>query len=315
MPTILAIRDILRSFGDADYFGKGGIYMANRGIESKYVRTSDGANLHYLEAGTGPVLLMLHSWSGTAEQFHPQIAGLGERNRCIALEMRGHGDSEKVDHGYKIQRLAKDVYDVLQALELTDVVLLGHSMGCSLIWCYWDLFGPQRLRKLILVDEAPFLTSNPAWSDAERRLSGAIWDLQAALSTCNAIAGPDGESTTKQLFDGCFTKTMPNTEKTRLIESFLKLPRQYAASLLYNHCAQDWRDVIPRISLPTLIVGGRASIFPWQSQAWIHQQISGSRLEIFEEEQGGNHFMFIEQPQKFNRIVSEFIGHRDAFAA
>src|ERR1700745_1322971 len=36
MPTILAIRDILRSFGDADYFGKGGIYMANRGIESKY---------------------------------------------------------------------------------------------------------------------------------------------------------------------------------------------------------------------------------------------------------------------------------------
>jgi len=289
--------------------------MANGGIESKYVRTSDGANLHYIEAGTGPVLLMLHSWHGTAEQFRHQIEGLSERHRCIALEMRGHGDSEKVDHGYKVQRLAKDVYDVLQALELTDVVLLGHSMGSSLIWCYWDLFGPQRLGKLIFVDEPPFLTSNPTWSDAERRSSGAIWDLQGALSTCNAIAAPDGASTTRQLFNGLFTKNMANEEKSRIIESFLKLPRQHAASLLYNHCAQDWRDVIPRISLPTLIVGGRASLCPWQSQEWIHQQISGSRLEIFEEEEGGSHFMFIEQPQKFNRIVSEFIGHRDALAA
>src|SRR5712691_2094065 len=178
--------------------------MANGGIESKYVRTSDGANLHYIEAGTGPVLLMLHSWHGTAEQFRYQIDGLSERHRCIALEMRGHGDSEKVDHGYKVQRLAKDVYDVLQNLELTDVVLLGHSMGSSVIWCYWDLFGSERLRKLIFVDEPPFLTSNPVWSDEDRRSSGAIWDQQGAVNICNEIAGPDGDSTTRQLFSGIF---------------------------------------------------------------------------------------------------------------
>ena len=276
--------------------------------ESKHITTSDGVKLHYLEAGVGPVLLMLHSWSGTAEQFRYQIDGLGERNRCIALDMRGHGDSEKVDYGYKIHRFAKDVYDVLQALELTDVALLGHSMGCSVIWCYWDLFGPRRLRKLIFVDEAPFITSDPAWSDAERQSAGSLFDLEVLLQTCNALAGRDGELTTKQLFNGTFTKAMPEAEKNRIIEGFLKLPRRHAASLLYNHSVQDWRDVIPRINLPTLIVGGRVSIFPWQSQEWIHRQISGSQLEIFEEEEGGNHFMFLEQPEKFNRIVSEFIG-------
>jgi non-heme chloroperoxidase len=47
---------------------------------------------------------------------------------------------------------------------------------------------------------------------------------------------------------------------------------------------------------------------PWQSQEWIQRQVSGSQLEIFEEEEGGNHFMFLENPEKFNSIVSAFIG-------
>jgi pimeloyl-ACP methyl ester carboxylesterase len=57
-----------------------------------------------------------------------------------------------------------------------------------------------------------------------------------------------------------------------------------------------------------LIVGGRVSLIPWKSQAWIHEQIPGSRLEIFEEKEGGQHFMFIEGWEKFNQIVSDFIG-------
>ena len=82
--------------------------------------------------------------------------------RSICVEMRGHGDSEKPDTGYKVQRLTTDVHDVLQALDLSDVVVVGHSMGSSIMWCYWDLFGSERLGKLILVDQSPFLTGNPA---------------------------------------------------------------------------------------------------------------------------------------------------------
>jgi len=46
----------------------------------------------------------------------------------------------------------------------------------------------------------------------------------------------------------------------------------------------------------------------WKSQQWVGSQIPGSRVEIFEESEGGNHFMFMENPEKFNRIVKEFIG-------
>ena len=86
------------------------------------------------------------------------------------------------------------------------------------------------------------------------------------------------------------------------------MPRPYAARLLYDHATNDWRDVIPRIDIPTLVVGGKASLVGWRSQVWIGDQIPGSRVVIFEENEGGNHFMFMENPEKFNGIVKEFMG-------
>jgi hypothetical protein len=56
------------------------------------VTTSDGVNLHYLEAGSGKPILMIPGWSQTAEQFKYQLTGLSDRYRVIAVDMRGHGD-------------------------------------------------------------------------------------------------------------------------------------------------------------------------------------------------------------------------------
>jgi len=276
--------------------------------KSKHITTNDGVKLHYLEAGSGQPLVMIPGWSQTAEQFKYQIDGLSDRYHCIAIDMRGHGESEKTDFGYRISRLSKDVHDVLRALDLNNVVLLGHSMGCSVIWSYWDLFGAEILTKLILVDEPPFLTSNPTWSDEELAASGAIFSPEKVIQTCNALAGPEGVETTKRSIGRMVTSAISEEEKNWIIERNLRLPRQHASTLLYNHCAQDWRDVIPRINISTLVIGGRVSLVPWKSQVWIHEQIAGSQSEIFEEEEGGQHFMFIENAEKFNQIVANFIG-------
>ncbi|HEY9697121.1 MAG TPA: alpha/beta hydrolase [Trichocoleus sp.] len=69
----------------------------------------------------------------------------------------------------------------------------------------------------------------------------------------------------------------------------------------------DWRDQIIRIRKPTLIITGRKSIIPWTSQVWIHQSVPNSELEIFEAADGGGHFTFIENPQKFNQRVLQFL--------
>jgi non-heme chloroperoxidase len=276
--------------------------------EVGHLTTSDGVSLYYLEAGSGKPILMIPGWSQTAEQFKYQLEGLSDRYRVIAIDMRGHGESDKPEFGYKVSRLAKDIHDTIEALDLEEVNILGHSMGSSVIWNYYDLYGPDRLAKLLLIDQMPMITSNPAWSEEEKVNSGAIFTPQSLYETINALAGPNGVETTRGFIGNMVTKSIPEADKEWIIERNLRMPRQHASTLLYNHATQDWRDLIPRLDLPTLVVGGRVSVVPWRSQEWIAAQVPGAHLEIFEEAEGGNHFMFIEGHEKFNEIVADFVG-------
>ena len=211
--------------------------------EVGHVTTSDGVSLYYLEAGSGKPILMIPGWSQTAEQFRHQLEGLSDRYRVIAVDLRGHGEFDKPDHGYKISRLAKDVRDMIEALDLQEVNILGHSMGSSVIWNYCDLYGPDRLAKLLLIDQMPMITSNPAWSEDEKVASGAIFTPQSLYETINALAGPNGVETTRGFIGNMVTKSIPEADKEWIIERNLRMPRQHAATLLYNHATQDWRDL------------------------------------------------------------------------
>ena len=270
--------------------------------------TSDGVRLHYVEAGSGKPLVMIPGWSQTAAQFKHQIAGLSDKYRVIAIDMRGHGESDKPNYGYRIQRLSADVHEFLVAKGLKNVTLAGHSMGCSVIWGYWELYGSDRLSKLILIDQMPMITANPIWSDKEKEDAGAILDKNSLYDVTNSLAGADGVKTTEGFITGMFTPQYSRDELNWVIQRNLKMPRPYAARLLYDHATNDWRDQIPRITIPTLVIGAKTSLVGWKSQEWIGSQIKGARVEIFEESEGGNHFMFMENPEKFNRIVKEFIG-------
>jgi non-heme chloroperoxidase len=250
------------------------------------VTTSDGVGLRYLEVGSGRPLVLIHGWSQAAELFRRQIDGLSDRYRVIAYDQRGHGESDKPAFGYRISRLAKDLHDVLTALDLHDVAAVGHSMGCSVLWCYWDLFGAERLAKLILVDQAPFLTDNPAWSPAERAAAGAMATAEERVAAHNRVAASTGEAPIRELVEAMTTGALDPAVKAWIVEHNLKMPRAAAATLSFNHGGQDWRDVIPRITLPTLVVGGRASLISWRSQAWIHEHIPN--LAIASEQLVGN---------------------------
>jgi non-heme chloroperoxidase len=86
----------------------------------------------------------------------------------------------------------------------------------------------------------------------------------------------------------------------------LRMAGKDAATLFLKHGCQDWRDIIPRITLPAHAIAGRVSLIPWKSMDWIANQLPDAQLEIFEENEGGSHFMFLENP-KFNQIVSRFV--------
>src|SRR6058998_3881616 len=211
-----------------------------------FVTTNDGYKLRYEEAGSGKPLVCIPGWSQTAAQWKHQVSGLSDRYRVIAVDMRGHGESTKPDHGYTIQRLAKDVQDLLVALNLTDVTVMGHSMGCSVMWSYWELWGADRLAKLVLVDQMPMITADPAWSPEEKDDAGAIFDPTSLYATIDKLAGPEGAKTTGGFIGAMFTKTYPRDDLAWVVTQNLKMPREYAAALLLNHSSQDWRRLIPR---------------------------------------------------------------------
>lgn len=261
-----------------------------------YATTNDGCRISYEDAGSGKPLVLIHGWSQTSALFKYQVAGLRDRYHVLALDLRGHGDSDKPEHGYRISRLAKDVWDFLTALDLQEVNILGWSMGCCVVWSYLDLFGPERLSKLILVDETPWLVNQAfGWEKG-------FMKLEEVLGACT-MARENQAGMIEWLTGLMVTTEMPPEERAWLIANQMKLPAAFGASLLLHHNALDWRDVVRRITLPTLVVTGQKTPH-MPAMIWVHEQIPGSRLEVFD----SGHLMFLEEPDKFNALLAEFIG-------
>ncbi|MEU3048261.1 alpha/beta fold hydrolase [Streptomyces sp. NPDC006984] len=90
--------------------------------------TDDGVRLHYLEAGSGPDMLLVPGWSQTAAQWRHQIDHFARTHHVVAVDHRGHGDSDRPDHGYRIARLANDLHQLVHGLDLEGIVLVAHSI-------------------------------------------------------------------------------------------------------------------------------------------------------------------------------------------
>lgn len=272
------------------------------------IKTAGGITLNALEAGHGQPLVMIPGWSQSAAEFGRNIDELAKDRRVIAVDMRSHGESEKTAGGNRIQRLAMDLSEIIDALDLSSVDVLGHSMGSSIIWSYLDLFGPRRLRRLVIVDQAPMVAALPAWSDAEKTRYGCLFpDVQAVASFCDLIRATTTVDATMGILRGMFTSKVSDADLRWITEENLKMPRAAAADLQFDHSLSDWRDVIETTRLPSLVIGGRKSIFSAESQEWIASVNPNAKASIYEEDEGGGHFMFFENPQRFNAEVSAFL--------
>ncbi len=277
-------------------------------VESKFFQTSDDVTLRYLEAGTGRPLILVPGWSQTARMFQSLIDDLSRDHRVIAIDMRGHGESDKPPHGYRIARLAQDLAEFLERSALSDVTLVGHSMGCAVIWSYLELNGADRISRLVIIDQAPVVTAWPEWSDDEKAECGALHSPETLFQAVTQLSGPAGAAVTADYIrDSLFSKQCPEATLAWVTAENLKMPRDSAAKLLLDLAIHDWRDVIRRIAVPTMVFGARSSIFDCRSQEWIGRQIPGAVVEIFEEDEGGSHFMWMENPAKFHALLRGFL--------
>jgi pimeloyl-ACP methyl ester carboxylesterase len=273
-------------------------------------QTNDGVRVSYLEGGekTKKPLVILPGWSQSANVFQFVLDGLCEKYHVYVLDHRGHGESEKPASGYRISRLAKDFEDFLVAHNLKNIYALGHSMGCAVIWCYIELFGQESFSRLVLNDQRAATLRDSEWTPGHVADMGATVSPEELYRMKHALTGKDSRGATRKRLQDMTSKCLPARTFDWLLEENLKMPRDYAAQLLYNNWVNDWSDVIGRIRIPTLIIGGKGSSTPWECLLWQHKVIDGSRLEIFEENEGGSHFIFVENPEKYLNVVCDFLG-------
>jgi pimeloyl-ACP methyl ester carboxylesterase len=99
-------------------------------------RRVNGMTMHYVRAGQGPPLVLLHGWGSTWYMWRRLIAPLAERFTVIAPDLRGIGDSSKEAGGYDKLNLARDVHALVQELELGPIHLVGHDWGGPVAYLY-----------------------------------------------------------------------------------------------------------------------------------------------------------------------------------
>lgn len=272
-----------------------------------FFEISDGTRLHYIEAGKGRDVLMVHGWACSSSCFRYQIDTLKSSYHVIAVDLRGHGNSDKPNSGYNIPRLAADINELIDGLHLKDVVCIGHSMGCSVLWSHFELYGSRNISKYVFIDECAMMFQLPTWTEEERLRFGGSNNADRLLSTNVGLKSSDGERIMILMLSSCMSPDVDETLKKQVIADALKADRLGIADLMFNHTVFDWTHVIPKINRPSLVIGGKASVTGYHCMEWISEAITDSELHIFEAEEHGSHFMFLENPQMFNDILMDFL--------
>lgn len=262
-------------------------------IVRKKVMVEPGIELSYLEAGSGRPLLMIPGLGAPATVFSRNIPVLAERHRVIALDIRGVGASDKPAHGYNYHRLACDLDQIMKALDLRDVTVLGHSAGCKIFLSYWEIYDRSRVRSYIHSDDAPCCITDGAFTFEEAR----EW--------IEELEGPEPEKFLAKPVPGFVTPSCDLEEWCKLRSGSIAPSNQ--AKLLRWAIYGDWWNAIDLLDIPVLIFGGKISKNPWQNMEQLHKRLPGSDLYIFGEDEGGAHAMYFENPAKYNSLVTSFM--------
>src|ERR687896_1296355 len=145
------------------------------------ITTSDGTEIYYKDWGQGPVVTFSHGWPLNADAWDGQLLFLAQNGfRAVAHDRRGHGRSSQPSSGNDMDTYADDLAALIEALDLRDVTLVGHSTGGGEVARYIGRHGTARVAKAVLIAAVPPLMlkteANPEGLPIE-----VLDDLRAAL--------------------------------------------------------------------------------------------------------------------------------------
>jgi 3-oxoadipate enol-lactonase len=252
----------------------------------------NGISVRYQVEGRGPWVVLSHSLTCDLTMWDELTAVLSPQFCVLRYDTRGHGGTSAPEGAYSFEQLTNDLIGLLEALKIERTHYVGLSMG-GMIGQHFALVAPQRLNKLVIANSTSRIPPE----------AGALWDERIALARAQGCAGVE-EGTLARWFTPGFRTARPDA-----MERIGQLIRTTPAAG-YIGCAAAIRalDITAKIGAivaPTLVIAGAddPGTPPAMSET-IAKGIPGARLEIIP---SASHLSCIEQPDTFNRWVSEFL--------
>jgi pimeloyl-ACP methyl ester carboxylesterase len=250
-------------------------------------------DLNYREAGSGRVIVFLHGWCMSLDCWDRQVTALGPDYRTISVDLRGHGRSPKPISGYEYEDHVADILALIERLNVTDVVLVGWSMGGGIAARVAAL--SSAVSKLVMIcapvrfeRSGDFPHGKPA-ADCDA-FAERIW-LQREETIYASVVNTFHLTPSRYLTDWLFQLSM-NT------------PGWVASQCFAGVRAADVRSDLQTLSKPLLLLHGVHDVFVGIDAArWTAATIVGARLIEFER---SGHAPFLEEVDRFNQELRTF---------
>ncbi|MBX3235730.1 MAG: alpha/beta fold hydrolase [Nitrospiraceae bacterium] len=253
-----------------------------------------GIRLGYEDQGAGLPLVFLHAFPVNRTMWRDQITDLSSQFRTIAIDLRGHGESDAPLWSYSLDDYADDVRALLDRLQIPQAVLIGLSMGGYVGFAFCRKY-PQRVKGLVLCDTR-------AQADSPEGRAGRF-NLAQAASKQGAAAVAD--MMVPKLLGATSIQTRSEVVE-RVRRMVLSNPvNGIVVDLMAMAARPDSTPLLGTIASPTLvIIGDEDHTTPLADATLMAERIPGAKLAIIP---GAGHLSNVEQPTTFNRVLREFL--------
>jgi pimeloyl-ACP methyl ester carboxylesterase len=261
------------------------------------------AAIYYEISGQGPPLILMHGYALNALMWQFQIAEFSVSNTVIAVDLRGFGKSS-CGKEWSGSHMARDIEGLISSLNLTNVTVLGFSMsGPVAVRVAYNI--PTTVDRLILVSSILPSAGRPK-TDSESRHQQTELDilrLRGAEAWAEAIGMMRGP-----LVDNMFRR---NPDIALLWRELISRHNPDFLLCMLNGrlgtpSATDWRSRLTELKQKSLIIAGAQDDKFIDASRHLAQAIPGSRLELIK---GAGHMVNLEEPERFNRIVRDFLAY------
>ena len=258
------------------------------------INADDGCPLNVAVEGRddGPALILSNSLGCTMAMWEPQLGALAKEFRVIRYDRRGHGKSGVPAGPYTMERFGRDVLAILDALDIRKAHWCGLSMG-GMVGQWLGANASERFDRMILANTSCHYPDPTNWDNRIK----AVKDGGIA-SIADAVIG------------GWLTADFREREPAvtaRMKQMLLASPQEGYIACCEALRTLDQRDLLPRISRPTLVIAGRHdAATPIAAGEYIRSHIPGASMTILD----AAHISNVEQSHAFTEAVIGFLTQR-----